>query len=140
MIERVVPKFVPMYIKKDPVRPHISASVRLAPGRDMFHIDELAFVCVAYLDKVPNSEESLLSSNVGDIVVAYTVWSLKRGLGRQIILDGVKTIQDTWRFSRFVTLSPKTDMATKFHLSNGAVLIRETPWANNFEYILLKKT
>ena len=123
-----------MYIKKDPVRPHINANVRMAPGREIYHIDEQAFVCVAYCDKVPKNEEELLSSNVGDIVVAYTVWSLKKGLGRKIILDGVKTIKDTFRLSRFVTLSPKTEMATKFHLSNGAVLIGESPWANNFEY------
>ena len=123
-----------MYIKKDPVRPHINANVRMAPGREIYHIDEQAFVCIAYCDKVPKNEEELLSSNVGDIVVAYTVWSLKKGLGRKIILDGVKTIKDTFRLSRFVTLSPKTEMATKFHLSNGAVLIGESPWANNFEY------
>ena len=89
MIERVNPKFVPMYIKKDPVRPHINANVRMAPGREIYHIDEQAFVCVAYCDKVPKNEEELLSSNVGDIVVAYTVWSLKKGLGRKIILDGI---------------------------------------------------
>ena len=123
-----------MYIKKDPVRPHINANVRMAPGREIYHIDEQAFVCIAYCDKVPKNEEELLSSNVGDIVVSYTVWSLKKGLGRKIILDGVKTIKDTFRLSRFVTLSPKTEMATKFHLSNGAVLIGESPWANNIEY------
>jgi hypothetical protein len=72
------------------------------------------------------------------VFVAYTVWSLKRGLGRQIILDGVKTIQDSYRFSRFVTLSPKTEMATKFHLSNGAIHVGESEWANNFEYLLEK--
>ena len=138
MIERVVPKFVPMYIKKDSVRPHIKASVRMAPGRDMYHIDEQAFVCLAYLDRVPADEETLLSANVGPIVVAYTVWSLKKGLGRQIILDLQKMINDTWRFKRLVTLSPKTEMATKFHLSNGAELIAENMLSNNFEYFLEK--
>ena len=138
MIERVVPKFVPMYIKKDSVRPHIKASVRMAPGRDMYHIDEQAFVCLAYLDRVPADEETLLSANVGPIVVAYTVWSLKKGMGRQIILDLQKMINDTWRFKRLVTLSPKTEMATKFHLSNGAELIAENMLSNNFEYFLEK--
>ena len=138
MIERVTPKFVPIYIRKDPVRPHITANVRMAPGRDMFHIDEQAFVCVAYLDKVPINEEELLTSHVGDIVVAYTVWSLKRGLGRQIILDGVKTTQESYRFSRVVPLSPTTERATKFHLSNGAIHVGESEWANNFEYLLEK--
>lgn len=43
-------------------------------------------------------------------------------------------IQKTWRFKRLVTLSPKTDMAMKFHLSNGAKLIAENLTTNNFEY------
>ena len=43
-------------------------------------------------------------------------------------------IRETYRFKRLVTLSPKTDMATKFHLSNGAKLISENMLTNNFEY------
>ena len=134
MIERVNPKFVPMYIKKDPVRPHITSEVRMGPGRDIYHIDEQAFVCLAYLDRVPADEETLLSANVGPVVVAYTVWSLKKGMGRQIILDLQKMIRETYRFKRLVTLSPQTEMATKFHLSNGAELIAENMTTNNFEY------
>ena len=133
-LERVDPKFVPMYIKKDPVRPHISANDRIAPGREMYHIDELAFICLAFTDRIPVSEVELLSSNVGDIAVAYTVWSLKRGLGRKIIFETQKRIQDTFRFSRLVTFSPKTEMAMKFHLSNGATLLHELEHAYNFEY------
>ena len=136
MLERVNPKFVKMYIKKDPVRPHIKSEVRMVPGRDMYHIDELAFICLAYLDRVPENEETLLTADVGNIAVAYTVWSLKRGLGREIIFQTQKLIQDTWRFKRLVTLSPKTEMATKFHLGNGAKLIAENPHSNNFEYSL----
>ena len=82
MIEKVDPKFVSMYIKKDPVRPHISAETRLGPGRDVYHIDEKAFVCLAYLDRVPADEETLLCANVGPVVVAYTVWSHEKGMGR----------------------------------------------------------
>ena len=93
-------------------------------------------MCLAYTDHVPIDEEDLLSSKVGNIVVAYTVWSNKRGLGRKIILDIYKTIQNTQRFNRLVTLSPKTEMAMKFHLSNGAKLISENPLSNNFEYFL----
>ena len=123
-------------ITGDPVRPHIDAETRLAPGREIYHIDYLAFLCLAYTDHVPIDEEDLLSSKVGNIVVAYTVWSNKRGLGRKIILDIYKTIQNTQRFNRLVTLSPKTEMAMKLHLSNGAKLISENPQSNNFENLI----
>ena len=134
MIEKVDPKFVRMFIKKDPVRPHIDAKTRMMPGRDIYHIDEKAFVCLAYLDRVPADEETLLSANIAPVVVAYTVWSLEKGYGRKIIMAARDIIQETWRFKRLVTLSPKTDMAMKFHLSNGAKLIAENLTTNNFEY------
>ena len=133
-MQRVNPKFVPVYIKQDPVRPHINVNTRMAPGREMYHIDERAFICLAFTDKIPVSEVELLGSNVGNIAVAYTVWSLKKGLGRKIIFETQKRIQDTFRFSRLVTLSPKTEMAVKFHLSNGATLLQESAHAYNFEY------
>ena len=135
MLERVSSiKMANMYRKKDPVRPHIKGEVRLAPGREMYHINEEAFLCTVHLDRVPADEECLLTANVGPVVVAYTVWSLKKGMGRQIILEFQKMIEETWRFKRLVTLSPITEMATKFHLSNGAKLIAENALSNNFEY------
>ena len=125
---------VRIYIENDPVRPHIDAETRIAPGREMYHIDEKAFICLAFVDKVPVSEIEVFGSKVGNIAVAYTVWSLKRGLGRKIIFETQKRIKDTFRFSRLVTLSPKTEMAMKFHLSNGAILLHELDHAYNFEY------
>ena len=121
-------------ITGDPVRPHINAEDRLAPGRDVFHIDDMAYLCMAYLDRVPADEDCLLSANCGSVAVAYTVWSLEKGYGRKIIMAARDMIQETWRFKRLVTLSPKTDMAMKFHLSNGAKLIAENLTTNNFEY------
>ena len=125
---------VRIYIQNDSVRPHIDAETRLAPGREMYHIDEKAFICLAFVDKVPVSEIEVFGSKVGNIAVAYTVWSLKKGLGRKIIFETQKRIKDTFRFSRLVTLSPKTEMAMKFHLSNGATLLQELDHAYNFEY------
>ena len=125
---------VRIYIENDPVRPHIDAETRIAPGREMYHIDEKAFICLAFVDKVPVSEIEVFGSKVGNIAVAYTVWSLKKGLGRKIIFETQKRIKDTFRFSRLVTLSPKTEMAMKFHLSNGATLLQELDHAYNFEY------
>jgi hypothetical protein len=39
---------------------------------------------------------------------------------------------------RFVTLSPKTEMAKRFHLKNGAVVLRENDTTVNYEYIVKK--
>ena len=127
-------KRVSQIITGDPVRPHINAEDRLAPGRDVFHIDDMAYLCMAYLDRVPADEDCLLSANCGSVAVAYTVWSLEKGYGRKIIMAARDIIQETWRFKRLVTLSPKTDMAMKFHLRNGAKLIAENLTSNNFEY------
>ena len=127
-------KRVSQIITGDPVRPHINAEDRLAPGRDVFHINDMAYLCMAYLDRVPADEDCLLSANCGSVAVAYTVWSLEKGYGRKIIMAARDIIQETWRFKRLVTLSPKTDMAMKFHLSNGAKLIAENLTTNNFEY------
>ena len=121
-------------ITGDPVRPHINAEDRISPGRDVFHIDDMAYICMVYMDRVPADEDCLLCADCGPIAVAYTVWSLEKGYGRKIIMAARDIIQETWRFKRLVTLSPKTDMAMKFHLSNGAKLIAENLTSNNFEY------
>ena len=134
-MERICSKqLVDELVTQDPVRPHISADARLAPGREIYHLDYKAYLCLVYMDRVPPDEECLLLANCGSIVVAYTVWSLEKGMGRKIILKVRDMIQDTWRFRRLVTLSPQTDMAMKFHLSNGAKLIAENIHSNNFEY------
>ena len=117
-------------ITTDPVRPHISAESRLLPARDIFHLDHKAYICLVYIDRVPPDEECLLSANCGPVAV----WSLQKGMGREIIFRTRDMIQESWRFKRLVTLSPKTDMAMKFHLSNGAELIAENIRSNNFEY------
>ena len=134
-MERICSKqLVKELVTQDPVRPHISADARLAPGREIYHLDYKSYLCLGYMDRVPPDEECLLSANCGSIAVAYTVWSLEKGMGRKIILQVRDMIQDTWRFRRLVTLSPQTDMAMKFHLSNGAKLIAENIHSNNFEY------
>ena len=127
-------KRVSQIITGAPVRPHINAETRLAPAREVYHLDYKAYLCLVYMDRVPTDEECLLTANCGPIAVAYTVWSLQKGMGREIIFKIRDIIQETWRFNRLVTLSPKTDMAMKFHLSNGAKLIAENPLSNNFEY------
>ena len=121
-------------ILEDPVRPRISAKDRVAPAREVYHLKNKAYICLAYLNQVPYDEKSLLNIQCGEIAVAYTIWSSEKGRGRDLILKVRDMISETDRFSRLVTLSPKTDMAMKFHMSNGARLICENANTNNFEY------
>ena len=136
MIRRLAAELADEYLLLDPVRPHIKPSVKNAPGREVYTLDSKAFICVAYCESVPGSEEELLTSRIGPNCIPYTVWSDKKGAGRDIILALRDLMQGTYRVDRLVTLSPKTDEAKKFHLGLGATLLRETDWANNFEYDL----
>ena len=67
----------------------------------------------------------------------YTIWSYRQGAGRELILNSVDRIrQDHPSIKRFVTLSPKTDMARRFHLRNGAIICQENQDTINYEYYL----
>jgi len=69
------------------------------------------------------------------IAIAYTVWSRKRGAGREII-QKVLEFAKTQGVERVVTLSPLTPMATHFHIKNGAKQISINDTTQNFEYAL----
>jgi precorrin-6x reductase len=55
-------------------------------------------------------------------------------LGRKIIEETKNLLQSQHFSNRYITMSPKTEMAIKFHLKNGAILLQENPTTNNFEY------
>ena len=65
-----------------------------------------------------------------EFTIFYTVWSYEKGYGR-LILNYLLPMLKT---KRFVTLSPKTEMAYKFHIRNGAKLISDNKKSYNFEY------
>jgi len=58
----------------------------------------------------------------------------KKGGGKLIVKEVYKMIKKSNHLNRLVTLSPLTDMATKFHLRNGAKLVRVNEDTQNFEY------
>ena len=74
----------------------------------------------------------------GEIVVAYTVWSRKRGAGREII-QKLREWTIEHNFKRLVTLSPFDTMATHFHVKNGAKQVHINEETQNFEYELQQK-
>ena len=128
-------------IVNDPVRPHIPFEERVGPGRDIFVLDDdndnvRAVICVAYCTDIPTNEAELkeFTSPRGTSAIFYTVWSYDKGAGRQIVNEVFDLLKKETALLRFVTLSPLTEMARKFHLSNGAVFVDKYDDCQNFEY------
>ena len=138
-------------IEEDPVRPELDNNFRTGYGRKIYGVEYLgeihAVMCFAYTNKVPKSVDELekLSTDAflqtamrdqsgGQIAIAYTVWSKKKGGGKLIVKEVFKNIKKSNHLNRLVTLSPLTDMATKFHERNGAKLIQINETTQNFEY------
>ena len=141
---------------EDPVRPELSNEFRTGYGRKIFGVryqgEVHAVMCFAYTNEIPKTVEdlekmshdaylqsALRDQNVGIIAVAYTVWSKKKGGGKLIVKEVFKKIKKSNHLNRLVTLSPLTEMATKFHSNNGAKLLQINENTQNFEYIIIKK-
>ena len=139
--------------KEDPVRPELDNKFRTSYGRKIYGVkykgEIHAVMCFAFTNEIPKSVEELdmmskdafLQSirreyQVGKIAIAYTVWSKKRGGGKLIVKEVFKLIKKTHHLNRLVTLSPLTEMARKFHLSNGAFEVQVNEDTQNFEYKL----
>ena len=88
--------------------------------------------CDAYLQSAQRDQ------NIGQIAIAYTVWSKKKGGGKLIVNEVFKKIKKSNHLNRLVTLSPLTQMATKFHTKNGAKLLQINETTQNFEYQIIK--
>ena len=134
-LEKVGKNLAKKLCEDDPVRKNIPYGWRVdGPNREMFHLEEKAVICVAHLEAIPTTEEELMSFGWGTFSIFYTVWSKEKGLGRQIIIETWNLLKGQHFNNRYVTMSPKTEMAMKFHLKNGAILLQENPETNNFEY------
>jgi len=140
MLMKLEPHIVKEVVADDPVRPHIPAEWRTTGGREVYGLFEdesaeilRAVICVAYTDQVPTNE-SEMDNRGTDVAVFYTVWSYDRGAGRDIVLSVAEHIKNTTFVKRYVTLSPLTEMAERFHLRNGAELIGKYDDCQNFEY------
>ena len=140
---------------EDPVRPELDVSFRTSNGRKIYGVkykkEIHAVMCFAFTNKVPKNVEeldkfsqdaylqsTLRGQNVGQIAIAYTVWSKKKGGGKLIVNEVFKKIKSSNHLNRLVTLSPLTKMATKFHSKNGAKLLQVNENSQNFEYEIIK--
>ena len=129
------------HIADDPVRPEIPAEFRVAANRFVLALVEdrvRAMVCVSLQDSVPADVKDL--GYVGDAVntaIFYTIWSYAPGAGTELLLSAVDAIRERYpAIRRFVTLSPRTEMARRFHIKNGAVVFRENADTVNYEYLV----
>ena len=140
--------------KEDPVRPELENVFRRSYGRKIYGVkyggEIHAVMCFAYTNQIPKnvdeldkfSHDAYLQSaqrdqNIGQIAIAYTVWSKKKGGGKLIVKEVFKKIKRSNHLNRLVTLSPLTEMATKFHTRNGAKLIQINETTQNFEYKII---
>ena len=127
------------FIKDDPVRPEIPKEFRVGKDRFVASIGgdtPSAMVCVNLLNYIPSTVEEL-GEAVDEVntAVFYTIWSYAPGAGKKLLMETVEQIKQRFpTVTRFVTLSPKTEMARRFHTKNGAVTFRENQESVNYEY------
>ena len=140
LIESLTDKFFEL-IYQDPVRPNVPHVDRIGANKDIFVFrDEddkvKAITCVSYQSNIPTKESELFeTTDDPSIAVFYTIWSYVPGAGRALIFDAVRHIKETRpEITRFITLSPKTEMAKRFHTKNGAGVYRENDETVNYEY------
>ena len=127
-------------IKDDPVRPEIPLSDRVNSNSRIYMLKDgdqtLAVTCVKFLETIPAAvDELVVMIGSATTAVFYTIWSYTAGSGRELITEAQKSIQSEFpEIQTYVTLSPKTEMARRFHLKNGARELRENTDTINYIY------
>ena len=138
-------------VNEDPVRPELDVVFRRSYGRKIFGVrynnEICAIMCFGFTDEIPKTVKELdlmtrdaylksaqRSQNIGQIAIAYTIWSKKKGGGKLIVKEVFKMIKKSNHLNRLITLSPLTDMARNFHLHNGATQLQVNEETQNFEY------
>ena len=122
-------------ITEDPVRPELDVVFRRSYGRKIFGVkynkEICAIMCFGFTNEIPKTVKELdlmtrdaylksaqRDQKIGQIAIAYTIWSKKRGGGKLIVKEVFKMIKKSNHLNRLITLSPLTDMARNFHLNN----------------------
>ena len=128
-------------IKDDPVRPEIPAEQRVNANSKIFVLKDdndqpIAVTCVKFLEMIPKTVDDLADTVVNtNTAVFYTIWSYAQGAGRRLITEAQEKIrQEQPEVTTYVTLSPRTEMARRFHLKNGAEVFQENETTVNYLY------
>lgn len=130
----------------DPVRPTISIEEKLDGGK-VFVLESDGMIdsviCVKFTNNVPVTENELLAYSrkiieenlESSIAIFYTLWSYKKGSGRTIVFETRDWLKENMpEIKRYVTLSPLTEVARRFHTRNGATELQVNSDTQNFEY------
>ena len=127
-------------IKDDPVRPEIPLTERVNSTSRIYMLKDgdqtQAVTCVKFLETIPAAVDDLVAVIGGaTCAVFYTIWSYTAGAGRELIVEAQRSIESEFpEIQHYVTLSPKTEMARRFHLKNGARQFRENSDTINYIY------
>jgi hypothetical protein len=127
-------------IKDDPVRPEIPVDRRINGNSRIYVLRDgdqtQAVTCVKFLTAIPAAVDDLVDVvDAATTAVFYTIWSYAAGAGRTLIQEAQRSIEaEMPNVQTFVTLSPKTEMARRFHLKNGAGVYRENSDTVNYIY------
>ena len=127
-------------VKDDPIRKDMYQIERIIGNKEVLvwlvNNEPEAVLCVSYQNHVPESTKDLRSSDNPTIAVFYTIWSYKPRAGKKLLFAAKDYIKENKpNIERFVTLSPPTDMARRFHTLNGAVELRVNEDSVNYEYL-----
>ncbi len=122
------------------MRPEIPAERRINSNSRIYMLQDgdrpRAVTCVKFLESIPASVDDLVDGvSSATTAVFYTIWSYTAGAGRDLIVEAQRSIESEFPgIQTYVTLSPKTEMARRFHLKNGARELRENPDTINYIY------
>ena len=127
-------------LKDDPVRPEIPVDQRVNANSRIYILKDgdqcQAVTCVKFLNTIPAAVDDLVDLvDSATTAVFYTIWSYAAGAGRTLIQEAQRSIETEFPgIQTYVTLSPKTEMARRFHLKNGAGIYRENSDTINYIY------
>lgn len=129
-------------VKDDPVRPHIPLEQRVNDSAEILLLRAgeqiLAATCMAWLKDIPSSEQDLIDyPKDRNVAVFYTIWSYSPGAGARLLEEAANWLLEEFQdITAIVTLSPRTEMARRFHHKNGATTYRENEGSVNYKYYL----
>ena len=103
--------------EEDPVRPELDVVFRRSYGRKIFGVkykkEICAIMCFGFTNEIPKTVKELdlmtrdaylksaqRDQNIGQIAIAYTIWSKKRGGGKLIVKEGDEVSDKVVGFDR----------------------------------------